>query len=232
MYLTNQVHSSYLDEMIQTCGCKGEEPVLYRCRDCFRVEMVCCACILQWHAHNPLHRVEEWHSTFFVRVSLKLLGLRIQLGHNPGENGDDFVVTDVHGIHKIGLDFCSREMAQIHYKQLICAQWFPATATNPQTAATFALMEFFHLLTFESKVSAYEFYHSITRQTDNTSTTPIRDRYSAFMGMVCQWCHLKVLKQAGRGHDPSGVDATSAGKCAVLCPACPHPAVRNIASTY
>jgi hypothetical protein len=28
------------------------------------------------------------------------------------------------------------------------------------------------------------------------------------------------------------VDATSAGKCAVLCPACPHPAVRNITSTY
>ncbi|KAG1892033.1 hypothetical protein F4604DRAFT_1875514 [Suillus subluteus] len=216
----------------ETCGCKGEEPVLYRCRDCLGVEMVCCACVLQRHAHNPLHRVEEWHSTFFVRVSLKLLGLRIQLGHNPGEkcynperaSGDDFVVVDVHGIHEIGLDFCGCETAQIHYKQLIHARWFPATATNPQTAATFSLMEFFHLLTFESKVSAYEFYHAIARRTDNTGTTPIRDRYAAFMGMIRQWRNLKVLKQAGRGHDPSGVDATSAGECAVLCPACPHPA--------
>ncbi|KAG2142009.1 hypothetical protein BD769DRAFT_1349021, partial [Suillus cothurnatus] len=148
--------------------------VLYCCWDCFRVEMVCCACILQWHAHNPLHR--EWHSTFFVQVSLKLLSLHIQPGHNPGEksSGNDFVVIDIHGIHKISLDFCGCETAQIHYKQLIRAQWFPATATNPQTAATFALMEFFHLLTFESKVSAYKFYHSITRRTDNTSTTPIR----------------------------------------------------------
>ncbi|KAG1784380.1 uncharacterized protein HD556DRAFT_1435459 [Suillus plorans] len=221
--------SSFLDEMIRlegrgdeiprgTCSCKGEEPLLYRCKDCFGVEMVCRACILQRHVHNPLHRVE-------------LLGLRIQLGHNPGETcynpepaaGDDFVVIDVHGIHEIGLDFCGCETAQIHYKQLIRARWFPATTLNPQTAATFALMEFFHLLTFESKVSAYEFYHSIARRTDNTGTTPIRDRYSAFMRMVRQWRHLKMLKRAGRGHDPSGVDATSAGECAVLCPACPHP---------
>ncbi|KAG1857820.1 hypothetical protein F4604DRAFT_1882980 [Suillus subluteus] len=227
--------SSFLDEMIRlglegrgdeiprgTCSCKGEEPLLYRCQDCFGVEMVCRACILQWHVHNPLHRVEEWCSTFFVRVSLKLLGLRIQLGHNPGETcynpepaaSDDFVVIDVHGIHEIGLDFCGCETAQIHHKQLIRARWFPATTLNPQTATTFALMEFFHLLTFESKVSAYEFYHSITRRTDNTGTTPIRDRYSAFMRMVRQWRHLKML---------NGVDATSAGECAILCPVCPHP---------
>ncbi|KAG2110058.1 hypothetical protein BD769DRAFT_1630385 [Suillus cothurnatus] len=181
-----------------------------------------CAVHVFFNDMHIIHSIES--STFFVQVSLKLLGLRIQLGHNPGENGDDFVVIDIHGIHEIGLDFCGCETAQIHYKQLIHAQWFPATATNPQTATTFTLMEFFHLLTFESKVSAYEFYHSIARWTDNTSTTPIRDRYSAFMGMVCQWRHLKVLKQAGRGHDPSGMDATSAGECTVLCPACPHPA--------
>jgi hypothetical protein len=34
---------------------------------------------------------------------------------------------------------------------------------------------------------------------------------------------LKMLKRAGRGHDPDGVSATKAGECAVLCPACPHP---------
>ncbi|KAG1903424.1 uncharacterized protein F5891DRAFT_947277, partial [Suillus fuscotomentosus] len=185
----------YLDEMIrleghsdeiarETCDCKGEEPLLYRCRDCFGAEMVCCACVLQWHAHNPLHRVEEWCGTFFVQVSLKLLGLHIQLGHNLGEKcynpesatGNDFVVIDIHGIHEISLDFCGCEMAQIHYKQLIRARWFPATSKKPQTATTFALMEFFHLLTFKSKVSTYKFYHSIARQTDNTSTTPIRVR--------------------------------------------------------
>ncbi|KAG1846721.1 hypothetical protein C8R48DRAFT_750579 [Suillus tomentosus] len=234
--------SSYLDEMIRLegrgndilrdeCNCKGEGKLLYRCRDCFGVGMMCRTCVLDKHTHNPLHRIEEWHETFFIRISLKSLGLRVQLGHNPGEKcynpepapGDDFVVIDVHGIHEISLDYCGCETAQVHYKQLLRARWFPATVSNPQTAATFVLMEFFHLLSFESKVSAYEFYHSIARRTDNTSITPIRDRYSVFMRMVREWRHLKQLKRAGRGHDPHGVDATSAGACAVLCPACPQP---------
>jgi hypothetical protein len=37
------------------------------------------------------------------------------------------------------------------------------------------------------------------------------------------WRHLKLLKRAGRGHDPAGIDATKPGQCAVECPACPHP---------
>ncbi|KAG1817907.1 hypothetical protein EV424DRAFT_1472791 [Suillus variegatus] len=234
--------SSYLDEMIHLegrgnnilrdeCNCKGEGKLLYHCHDCFGVEMMCHTCVLDKHTHNTLHRIEEWHETFFIRISLKSLGLPVQLSHNPGEKcynpeptpGDDFVVINVHGIHEISLDFCGCETAQAHYKQLLCARWFPATVSNPQTAATFALMELFHLLSFESKVSAYEFYHSIARRTDNMSITPIRDRYSVFMCMVHEWRHLKQLKHAGRGHDPHGVDAASAGACAVLCPACPQP---------
>ncbi|KAG1826541.1 hypothetical protein EV424DRAFT_1471591 [Suillus variegatus] len=234
--------SSYLDEMIRLeghgndilqdeCNCKGEAKLLYRCHDCFGVKMMCHMCVLNKHAHNPLHRIKEWHGTFFVRISLKSLGLRVQLGHHPGEKcynpepatADDFVVIDVHSIHEIGLDFCGCETVQVHYKQLLRAQWFPSSVSNPQTAATFALMEFFHLLSFESKVSAYEFYHSIARRTDNTSITPIRDRDSVFMRMVREWRHLKQLKRAGRGHDPCVVDATSAGACTVLCPACPQP---------
>lgn len=37
------------------------------------------------------------------------------------------------------------------------------------------------------------------------------------------WRHIKMLKCAGRGHDPDGVKATQMGECAVECPACPHP---------
>jgi hypothetical protein len=32
-----------------------------------------------------------------------------------------------------------------------------------------------------------------------------------------------ALKRAGRGHDPSGIEATSRGELMVECPACPHP---------
>jgi hypothetical protein len=41
--------------------------------------------------------------------------------------------------------------------------------------------------------------------------------------MTQEWRHLKMLKRAGRGHDPAGVAATKLGECAVLCPACPQP---------
>ena len=32
-----------------------------------------------------------------------------------------------------------------------------------------------------------------------------------------------ALKQAGRGHEPGGIDKTSKGEVMVECPACPHP---------
>ncbi|GBE84371.1 hypothetical protein SCP_0603500 [Sparassis crispa] len=43
------------------------------------------------------------------------------------------------------------------------------------------------------------------------------------MRIMHMWWHLKMLKRAGRGHDPGGVRATTPGSCVVLCPACPHP---------
>jgi hypothetical protein len=89
-------------------------------------------------------------------------------------NSDDFVIIDVHGVHEIGLDFCGCETAQIHYIQLLRARLFPATSAEPRTAATFAVLEMFHLLSFESKVSAYEFYHSLARRSDNTGITTIK----------------------------------------------------------
>ncbi|KAF8142330.1 hypothetical protein K438DRAFT_1911259 [Mycena galopus ATCC 62051] len=43
--------------------------------------------------------------------------------------------------------------------------------------------------------------------------------------MAQQYCHLLMLKRAGRGHDPSGVWTTGTGELAVECPVCPNPKV-------
>lgn len=32
-----------------------------------------------------------------------------------------------------------------------------------------------------------------------------------------------MLKRAGRGNDPCGIESTLDGECAIECPACPHP---------
>ena len=50
-----------------------------------------------------------------------------------------------------------------------------------------------------------------------------QDRYPAFLRMMREWRHLKMLKRSGCGHDPAGVAATKEGECAVVCPACPQP---------
>ncbi|KAG1851306.1 hypothetical protein DFJ58DRAFT_842195 [Suillus subalutaceus] len=78
----------------------------------------------------------------------------------------------------------SSSMSVIRFKQLLQVCWYPTTTTDPQTAATFNVLEYYHLLSFESKVSAYEFYHSLARCSDNTGLSPIKDRYSAFMRMM------------------------------------------------
>lgn len=40
--------------------------------------------------------------------------------------------------------------------------------------------------------------------------------------MVCEWCHLKMLKCMGHGHDPAGVVTTREGECAIICLVCPQ----------
>ncbi|KAG1868670.1 hypothetical protein F4604DRAFT_1927220 [Suillus subluteus] len=236
--------SAFLDELIRlegrgnegtllNCRCGTDNAIpLYRCRDCFGVEMtyvffivIFLICLSQYY--------QMWNGKFFQSVTLKNLGLRVQLGHTPGErcynaqpvSCDKFTVIDAHGIHDVAVDFCGCETAQIRYKQLLRVRWFPATTADPRTAATFSILELFHLLSFESKVSSYEFYHSLARRSDNTGTSPIKDRYSEFMRMMREWRHIMQLMRAGRGHDPKGIGATPDGGCVVPCPACPHPGI-------
>ncbi|EKM49438.1 uncharacterized protein PHACADRAFT_58459, partial [Phanerochaete carnosa HHB-10118-sp] len=50
-------------------------------------------------------------------------------------------------------------------------------------------------------------------------------RKKAIFQMVHEWWHLKMLKRAGWGHNPTGSVGTAKGKLAVECPACPTPGV-------
>lgn len=113
--------------------------------------------------------------SFFMATSLKKLGLRIQLGHTIGKScilprksfNDNFLLIDTNGIHEMAVDFCACETSQTHTKQLLRMGWFPLTTVDPRTAAAFRLLHHYHILSFESKASAYEFYHSLVRISDN-----------------------------------------------------------------
>ncbi|KAF9471567.1 hypothetical protein BDN70DRAFT_909334 [Pholiota conissans] len=204
----------------------------YECLDCFGREMLCSKCITNTHTNLFLHHVQHWNGNFFVKTSLKDLGLRVQLGHVNGEQclkpeqarNDDFVIIDTDAIHNVLLDFCGcGNITQQHTVQLLRARLFPATVTNPKSAATFRSLEYLEILSYESKLSVFEFYQTISRCTDNTGMDPPKDRYTSLLRMIHEWRHLKLMKRAGRGHAYGGIEATKDGECAVLCPACPQP---------
>lgn len=160
---------------------------------------------MQSHSSNPFHRIEvricrlmctqilinlslivqRWNDAFFEHATLKDLGLRIQLGHLSGGcctnpvlvAADDFIVIALNGIHKVGVVYCGCQQALGLTNQLLRARLFPATVMAPKTAATFDALEFFHLLTFESKSSVFEFWNTLRRRTDNTGTTDIPVRH-------------------------------------------------------
>ncbi|KAJ6613075.1 hypothetical protein B0H10DRAFT_2049902, partial [Mycena sp. CBHHK59/15] len=205
----------------------------FRCLDCLHSCLYCKNCVVKIHHRIPLHHIEEWDGKFFQRRTLKSLGVRIQLGHTLGEpcsnpataSGDDFVIVNSHTIDEVGLDYCNCSRAKARPIQLLRMRLYPATGTNPRSAATFAALERFDLMTLESKCSAYEFYNSLARETNNTGLDPSRERYEEFLRMTRQWQNLHLLKRAGRGHDPAEdhVASTKPGECALLCPACPQP---------
>ncbi|KAJ7576762.1 hypothetical protein C8J56DRAFT_765507, partial [Mycena floridula] len=124
---------------------KGE--ALYRCSDCFEMEPVCQLCCVHEHSQLPLHGVEFWNGAFFERVSLRSLGLRVQLGHGGNspcpmrnETPDRFTVIHSNGIHIVSVDFCKCHEGSTsgeEYRQLLRNEWVPSTHLEPQTAATF-----------------------------------------------------------------------------------------------
>ncbi|KAI0323812.1 hypothetical protein GY45DRAFT_1349685 [Cubamyces sp. BRFM 1775] len=222
--LRHEGRGEYTGDVCPSCSVGAAR---YRCNDCHDHALLCMACMVSRHRIHPLHRITEWKDGYFQKATLKGLGLRIQLGHTFGETccnpkgafDDDFVLIDISGIHEIAVDFCNCEQVQPHVDQILCARWYPATSVDPKTAATFSLLQHFHILSTQSKVSGYEFYVTLARISDNTGTLPSRDRYPAFMDMIRQWRHLKMLKRGGQGHDATATP----GGCAVECPACPQP---------
>ncbi|KAG2040473.1 hypothetical protein BDR03DRAFT_830696, partial [Suillus americanus] len=149
-----------------------------RCKDCHGTDLMCHTCTLCVHERQPLHRMECWNTYSFQVTTLKALGFHFQLGHpigirciNPkSASNNDFVVLDCNGVHEVGLDFCGCESAQPHITQLLRVRLFPSTTTDPKSAATFRVLEYFQMLSFESKASVWEFYNTVARLTDNTGT--------------------------------------------------------------
>ncbi|PBL01526.1 hypothetical protein ARMGADRAFT_1022997 [Armillaria gallica] len=137
------------------------------------------ACIAPIPSHPVLIIAKEQTGSFYRWTTLKDLGLIVQLGHaigdsclHPADNSRLMVIIDIDGIHKVSVNFCRCHCAKAQYIQLLRTCWFPATADLPCTAVTFRALNHFQMLTFMSKVSAYEYYHTLSRLMDNTGVHP------------------------------------------------------------
>lgn len=89
---------------------------------------------------------------------------------------DDFCIVDSNGVHEVGLDFCTCSLAQNREIQLLRARLYPATTTNPATAATFRVLRHYHLVSLEGKVSAHHYYNALARMTNNNGVFQPRVR--------------------------------------------------------
>ncbi|KAF9028249.1 hypothetical protein BDZ89DRAFT_934883, partial [Hymenopellis radicata] len=207
---------------------------IYKCLTCHDHRLFCLECFSFKHAGLYLHRIQEWTGTHFWPTTLAKIGVVVQLGHAPGDdcfsprfaNAKRFVVIDVdQGLQVINLQYCGCTLnAGIGFDiQLLRARLYPATTHDPETCATFRALEHFQILSFMSKLSAYEYFAACCRLTDNTGTETPPNRYAQLLIMVREWRHLKFCKRFGRGNADGGRKQTQAGDLVVVCPACPQP---------
>ncbi|KAJ3501460.1 hypothetical protein NLJ89_g9327 [Agrocybe chaxingu] len=115
--------------------------------------------------------------------------------------------------------------------QLLRRRLYPASQLIAKTCATFDVLNLLEKLSLTTKASMYDFYRGLEKLTDNTGLQKPKSRYRALSRIFLQWRHLKLLKWAGRAHDPAGVDGTAPGELALRCPSCPHPGI-NLPSDW
>nr|GAT50649.1 predicted protein [Mycena chlorophos] len=235
------------DRFCTRCNVEGH-PATYRCDDCLCQRLLCKGCCVEVHGQLSLHNIQasfpftsilflnkkqEWNGHFFSKISLKQLGLRIQLGHResnahcprPVAARDGFIVMHDNGIHKVALAYCGCPDAEAEYLQLLRSRFFPATTGRPQTCATFACLDRFNAFSLKPKTNGFDFYDTLERLTDGAGEKP-PDRYRMLLWMAREWRHLLLLKRGGRfGYLSNEAENTVPGELAIRCPACPRPGV-------
>ena len=95
------------------------------------------------------------------------------------------LVFHTNGLHPVTVLFCHCDNAAHagdRVQQLLRAGLYPATTSDPTTFFTFQCLEQFHMLTLQGKLTAYDYYLTLVRLTDNTG---LATRYvSLLLGSV------------------------------------------------
>ncbi|KAF8954794.1 hypothetical protein BDZ97DRAFT_1927721 [Flammula alnicola] len=147
----------------------------------------------------------------FIKISLKTLGLKIQLNHSsmfcesPIPCHASILVLHTNGIHSVAIQYCGCSRAIPHHLQLLRRRLYPASQISVKTCATFELLRHLHKMALTTKASTYDFYRCLEKSTNNTGIDLPKSRYRALFRMIMQWRHLQMLKWAAIQHQPSGI---------------------------
>lgn len=134
-------------------------------------------------------------------------------------------VLHTNGIHEVSFQYCGCNRAVPQHIQLLRRRFYPASQRIVKTCASFELLNLLHKFALTTKASTYDFYRALEKLTNNAGGSFLKSRYRSLFRMVMQWRHLRLLKWAGRAHDPAGIEATEPGQLAIRCPSCPHPGI-------
>jgi len=83
------------------------------------------------------------------------------------------MIVHTNGIHAVKVQFCAcyGEHSQ-HKFQLLRCLWLPASTENLQTAFMFEVLNAYHLLSLQGKISCEDYYLSISHHIDNMGLDP------------------------------------------------------------
>ena len=129
-----------------------------------------------------IYDLQHWTGTFYDDTTLQALGLIVQLGHNGSSCSSpglvqNFTIVDSSGIHQINLRYCECHQAaggSRSYVQLLRARLFTSSVVCPRKAFTFDVLDTFHLMTLQGKISAYDFYTTLSHKSDNTGLRNVK----------------------------------------------------------
>ncbi|KAJ7138998.1 hypothetical protein C8R44DRAFT_528985, partial [Mycena epipterygia] len=111
---------------------------LYRCTNCFSLDLVCASCCLRLHRIevSGISLVLTQHDSTWGIALVWGLGLWVQLGHSifstcgtPVPGHQEFTVLHTNGLHRVAVDFCGCaewHLAGTPRQQLLRMSWFPS----------------------------------------------------------------------------------------------------------
>lgn len=186
------------------CSRCGAIEAMIRCTECHSLPVFCETCAVDVHTLNPLHRIEvshpvlgprsllmnlqKWVDGYWSKSSLRALGMTVQLGHpahdkclNP-TTSSLLILLHVNGFHVVNVQYCNCKYSPLDSLkrcQLFRAGWYPATHERPESAFTLAMLDSFHEMTLQGKISAHDYYQSLVNISDNAGLDqiPVRSTF-------------------------------------------------------